>query len=54
MQFRVDPVLLVTVPPALFVSLFLVTAALRVILTALFFLGVVVVLEDGRPFVIHK
>jgi hypothetical protein len=53
MQFCVDPVMLFAVPPALFVSFFFVTMALCVIVTALFFLGVVVVLEDGRPLVIY-
>ena len=53
MQFYVDPVLLFAVPPALFVAFFLVATALRVVLTALFFLGIIVVPEDGSPFVIH-
>jgi hypothetical protein len=46
-------VLLFAVPPALFVALFLVATALRIVLTALIFLGIVVVPEDGSPFVIN-
>ncbi len=45
--------LLFAVPPALFVALFLIPTALRVVLTVLFFLGVVVVPGDGSPVVIH-